>query len=36
LADERPDQREIVLICPGDMMFETAVAHNIELTPPPR
>ena len=32
--DERPDQREIVLICPRDMMFETAVPHNIELTPP--
>ena len=35
LADERPDQREIVLICPRDMTFGTAVAHNIELTPPP-
>jgi hypothetical protein len=34
--DERPDQREIVLICPRDMVFETAVPHNIELTPPPR
>lgn len=33
--DERPDQREIVLICPRDMAFETAVALNIELTPPP-
>jgi hypothetical protein len=33
---ERPDQREIVLICPRDMTFETAVAHNIELTPPPQ
>jgi hypothetical protein len=32
--DERPDQREIVLSCPRDMMFETAVPHNIELTPP--
>jgi hypothetical protein len=36
LADERPDQREIVLICPRDMTFATAVAHNIVLTPPPR
>jgi hypothetical protein len=34
--DERPDQREIVLICPRDMVFETALPHNIELTPPPR
>jgi hypothetical protein len=34
LADERPDQREIVLICPRDMTFGTAVAHNIELMPP--
>jgi hypothetical protein len=34
--DERPDQRDIVLSCPRDMMFETAVPHNIELTPPPQ
>jgi hypothetical protein len=34
--DERPDQREIVLSCPRDMAFETAVPHNMELTPPPR
>jgi hypothetical protein len=34
--DERPDQREIVLICPRDMVFETAIPHNIELAPPPR
>jgi hypothetical protein len=34
--DERPDQREIVLSCPRDMVFETAVPHNIELAPPPR
>jgi hypothetical protein len=34
--DERPDQREIVLSCPRDMMFETAVPHNIDLTPPPQ
>jgi len=33
--DERPDQREIVVICPRDMAFETAVPINIELTPPP-
>jgi len=33
---ERPDQREIVLSCPRDMVFETAVPHNIELVPPPR
>ena len=33
--EERPDQREIVLTCPRDMVFETAVAHNIELTPSP-
>jgi hypothetical protein len=35
-TDDRPDQREIVLSCPRDMGFETAVPHNIELTPPPR
>ena len=35
-TDDRPDQREIVLSCPRDMVFETAVPHNIELTPPPR
>jgi hypothetical protein len=34
--DGRPDQRDIVLSCPRDMMFETAVPHNIELTPPPQ
>ena len=34
--DETPDQREVVLSCPRDMVFETAVPHNIELTPPPR
>ena len=34
--DERPDQRDIVLSCPRDMMFETAVPHNIELAPPPQ
>ncbi|HEY1003963.1 MAG TPA: hypothetical protein VGD83_30420, partial [Streptosporangiaceae bacterium] len=34
--DERPDQRAIVLSCPRDMVFETAVPHNIELTPPPQ
>jgi hypothetical protein len=35
-TDDRPDQHEIVLSCPRDMVFETAVPHNIELTPPPR
>jgi hypothetical protein len=34
--DERTDQRDIVLSCPRDMMFETAVPYNIELTPPPQ
>jgi hypothetical protein len=34
--DERPDQRDIVLSCPRDMMFETTVPHNIEVTPPPQ
>ena len=30
-----PDQREIELICPSDMLFGTAEPHNIELAPPP-
>jgi hypothetical protein len=30
-----PDQREIVLICPRDMIFGTARPHNIELAPLP-
>ena len=32
-----PDQREIGLICPRDMVFATAQPHNVELAPgPPR
>jgi hypothetical protein len=32
-----PDQREIELICPRDMIFGTALPHNIEIAPlPPR
>jgi hypothetical protein len=32
-----PDQREIELICPRDMIFATAQPHNIDLAPlPPR
>jgi hypothetical protein len=32
-----PDQREIQLICPRDMIFSTARPHNVELAPlPPR
>jgi hypothetical protein len=30
-----PDQREIELICPRDMLFGTAQPHNIELAPLP-
>jgi hypothetical protein len=30
-----PDQREIELICPRDMIFATARPHNIDLSPPP-
>ena len=30
-----PDQREIELICPRDMLFSTAVPQNIDLAPPP-
>jgi hypothetical protein len=30
-----PDQRQIELICPSDMLFGTAEPHNIELAPPP-
>jgi hypothetical protein len=29
------DQREIEVVCPRDMVFGTAVPHNIELAPPP-
>jgi hypothetical protein len=32
---KNPDQREIVLICPRDMLFATARPHNIELKPVP-
>jgi hypothetical protein len=30
-----PDQREIELICPRDMIFGTALPHNVELAPLP-
>jgi hypothetical protein len=30
-----PDQREIELTCPKDMIFGTARPHNIDLAPPP-
>jgi hypothetical protein len=30
-----PDQREIVISAPRDMMFGTARPQNIELAPPP-
>ena len=30
-----PDQREIELICPRDMIFGTARPHNIDLAAPP-
>jgi hypothetical protein len=30
-----PDQREIEVVCPRDMVFGTAVPHNIEIAPPP-
>jgi hypothetical protein len=30
-----PDQREIELICPRDMIFATARPHNIDLAAPP-
>ena len=33
--DRNPDQREIELICPRDMVFATAEPQNIELAPPP-
>jgi hypothetical protein len=32
---KKPDQREIELICPRDMIFATAQPHNIELHPLP-
>jgi hypothetical protein len=28
-----PDQRQIEVVCPRDMVFGTAVPHNIELAP---
>jgi hypothetical protein len=28
-----PDQRRIELVCPRDMVFATAVPHNIDLAP---
>jgi len=32
-----PDQREIEVVCPRDMIFATAQPHNIDLAPlPPR
>jgi hypothetical protein len=32
-----PDQREIEVVCPRDMLFATGHPHNIELAPlPPR
>jgi hypothetical protein len=30
-----PDQREIELVCPRDMIFATAEPHNIDLAPLP-
>ena len=33
--DRNPDQREIELIWPLDMVFATAEPQNIELAPPP-
>jgi hypothetical protein len=30
-----PDQRQIQLVCPRDMVFGTAQPSNIELAPPP-
>jgi hypothetical protein len=30
-----PDQREIVLVCPRDMVFATAKPHNVDLAPLP-
>jgi hypothetical protein len=28
-----PDQRRVELVCPRDMVFGTAVPHNIDLAP---
>jgi hypothetical protein len=30
-----PDQREVELVCPRDMVFATAAPHNIDLAPLP-
>jgi len=30
-----PDQRAIELTCPRDMVFGTALPHNLDLAPPP-
>lgn len=30
-----PDQREIEVVCPRDMMFGTAAPHNVDLAPLP-
>jgi hypothetical protein len=30
-----PDQREIELTCPRDMIFATTLPHNIDLAPLP-
>jgi hypothetical protein len=30
-----PDQRDVEVICPRDMIFSTAQPHNIELAPLP-
>jgi hypothetical protein len=30
-----PDQRQIEVVCPRDMVFGTAVPHNIDLAPLP-
>lgn len=32
-----PDQREIEVVCPRDMLFSTATPYNVDLAPmPPR
>jgi hypothetical protein len=32
---KNPDQREIEIVCPRDMLFGTAAPHNIDLARPP-
>jgi hypothetical protein len=32
---KNPDQREIEVVCPRDMVFGTAAPHNIDLAPLP-